>query len=241
MITKLPIPSLSDQIREYIDGLGVGGKLLPEPQLARKLSVSRATLREVLRVYEEQGWIDRRQGKGTFVTQAAEQGAPGWERLESLEALAARSGVELSVAATQIREIPAEGDAAEALGLQPGDLMLQVAQVLHAGSKPAAFLVDILPASLTGRKALEKELQGTVLAWLLGRAAPALAGAQTEFEALAAPAGIARPLEIRRGDALLFVSSLCHTPEGQAVLYSLGYFIPGILRFSLRRGRGSGL
>lgn len=62
-----------------------GAKLPPEPELAARLGVSRAGLREVLILLQEDGVITRRQGAGSTVNQPPP--APGLERLLPVEAL----------------------------------------------------------------------------------------------------------------------------------------------------------
>jgi DNA-binding FadR family transcriptional regulator len=61
-------------------GLVPDGERLPaERELAERLRISRATLREVLRVLTEQGLVVSRRGRygGTFVTQPAQPAQPG--------------------------------------------------------------------------------------------------------------------------------------------------------------------
>ncbi|MGW7353634.1 FadR/GntR family transcriptional regulator [Streptomyces sp. NPDC054784] len=68
-----------EQILQVIRlGLVPGGERLPsERELADRLGVSRVTLREVLRVLQEQGMVESRRGRygGTFVRHAWEPGA----------------------------------------------------------------------------------------------------------------------------------------------------------------------
>ena len=65
-----------------------GERLVAEPELARQLGVSRATLREAMRTFEGQGLIRRRQGVGTFVVSHPQVMDSGLEVLQSIEALA---------------------------------------------------------------------------------------------------------------------------------------------------------
>ncbi len=57
------------QFRELIASgdLKPGSRLLPERDLAKKLQVSRASLREALRALDMLGFVEMRQGDGTFV------------------------------------------------------------------------------------------------------------------------------------------------------------------------------
>ncbi len=57
---------LQFQLRQIIADTTPGDCLPSEPKLAKKLEVSRATLREAMRTFETQGLIHRRQGVGTF-------------------------------------------------------------------------------------------------------------------------------------------------------------------------------
>ena len=45
-----------------------GARVAPEADLARSMGVSRPTLREALRGLQEDGYLQRRRGAGTFVT-----------------------------------------------------------------------------------------------------------------------------------------------------------------------------
>ncbi len=58
-----------EQIRQLMTGgaLKPGDKLLPERELAEKLQVSRASVREAIRALEMMGFVEIRPGDGTFV------------------------------------------------------------------------------------------------------------------------------------------------------------------------------
>ena len=60
---------VADDLRRAIDaGEFEGGQLPSEPELARRMGISRATLRQAITELEEAGLVRRRHGKGTFVT-----------------------------------------------------------------------------------------------------------------------------------------------------------------------------
>ncbi|HET59696.1 MAG TPA: GntR family transcriptional regulator, partial [Chloroflexi bacterium] len=62
-----PFLRLQETLGEVIAETPAGERLPSEPKLAQSLGVSRATLREAMRAFEQQGIIRRRQGVGTFV------------------------------------------------------------------------------------------------------------------------------------------------------------------------------
>ncbi len=61
------------------------------------MGVSRATLREAMRIFETQGLIRRRQGAGTYVLSPSHVIESGLEVLESIETLAERIGLKVAV------------------------------------------------------------------------------------------------------------------------------------------------
>ncbi len=59
---------LVSQLEDSIAKMNVGEKLTSERLLSEKYGVSRHVVREALRVLEEKGMVDIRQGRGAFVT-----------------------------------------------------------------------------------------------------------------------------------------------------------------------------
>ena len=95
---------LHQRLEELINRTEPGGRLPSEPKLAGKLGVSRATLREVMRTFEMQGLLRRRQGVGTFVMHPPHVIESGLEVLESIETLADKD----SLADVVICALPSE-------------------------------------------------------------------------------------------------------------------------------------
>jgi GntR family transcriptional regulator len=58
-----------DRVRDLIETLGVGSAIPPERQLSSDLGVSRLTVRAALEELVREGYLVRRRGSGTFVSQ----------------------------------------------------------------------------------------------------------------------------------------------------------------------------
>src|SRR5512136_1629607 len=92
-----PYQKLQLDLAKVISNTKPGERLLSEPKLAHELGVSRSTLREVMRIFEGQGMIRRRQGVGTFVVSNEQSLETGLEVLESIESMARRLKLAVSL------------------------------------------------------------------------------------------------------------------------------------------------
>jgi GntR family transcriptional regulator len=230
-----PFHRLQLQLATLIAGKTTGERLPAEPELARQLGVSRATLREAMRSFEGQGLIRRRQGVGTFVVGYPPVIESGLEVLESIENLAKKIHLDVSMGALQIKEIPANSNHAEALNVEPGTHLIQVSRVILEKNRPVSYLVDVLPADVITSIDLSEGFTGSVLDFLLRRGSPQLTTSSAEIQAVMAPSEIAHALEIQRGDVLLMFTAQLYSIGGRVVDYSLSYFIPGYFRFHVIR------
>lgn len=230
-----PFQRLQGELARLIETTPAGERLPAEPDLATQMGVSRATLREAMRSFEGQGLIRRRQGVGTFVVSHTQVIESGLEELESIEALARKIGLPVSMGALTIKEVKAAELQAEHLNVKEGASLVEVSRTIHAENRPVAFLVDLLPEDILTAADLKEGFTGSVLDLLLQRGNPALVNSVTEVQAEAATPEIARALQIQRGDTLLkFMARLLST-SGRVVDLSTSYFLPGYFRFHIVR------
>jgi GntR family transcriptional regulator len=234
-----PFQRLQNELAQLIASSLPGEKLPAEPQLARQMGVSRATLREAMRAFEGQGIIRRRQGVGTFVVGRSPVIETGLEVLESIEVLSHRIGLDVSMGDLHILTIEAGVEEAEMLGVPPLTELVQVKRVILTGNRPVAFLVDILPEDVLMPEDLLAGFTGSVLDLLLKRGSLKLERSIAEVRAVAASAEVARALEIQRGDVLLMFVARLYTLEERVIDYSLSYFLPGFFRFQVVRRVGN--
>lgn len=238
-MANFPFQRLQADLATLINKTPAGQRLPSEPDLAKQLGVSRATLREAMRSFETQGLIRRRQGSGTFVVGKVQAMESGLEVLESLDTIANRMGLEMSVSDLAVESMQADDEMAEAFNLARGTKLTRVRRVIRAENRPVAYLVDILPEDLFHSKDLPADFHGSVLDYLIERGDP-LTTSRTEVSAIGASVEVAKPLEIQRGDVLLHFRARLFNSEGKPVDYSLSYFIPGYFNFHIVRRVGGG-
>jgi GntR family transcriptional regulator len=229
---------LNDSLGRIILAAKPGERLPSEPELSRQLGVSRATLREAMRIYETQGMIRRRQGSGTYVTHPSHVIESGLEVLESIETLAERIGLPVTMGELKVKRHPSNEDEARVLGLTPGLEVVNISRVILAEGRAVAYLVDILPGDSLEEDELSFGFTGSVLDLLLQRGTPDLLTSRTEVNAVTAPADVARSMGIQRGDVLLRFIATLYTTNGQVVDFSFSYFLPGYFRFHVVRRVG---
>jgi len=233
-MSRFPFQRLQNDLTALISTTPAGERLPSEPELARKLGVSRATLREAMRTFEAQGLIRRRQGSGTYVIGQVPIIEAGLEVLESLETMAKRLGLEVSVSDLRIETLPADEEHAKALGVPVGRRLTRVQRVMRGESRPIAYLVDMLPEDTLRPEQLPATFSGSVLDFLLERGDP-LTVSRAAISAIGAPSEVARALQIQRGDVLLEFTSYLYQSGGRVVDYSHSYFIPGHFHFHVVR------
>lgn len=232
---KHPFQRLQSQLAELIASTPPGNRLPAEPELAKKLGVSRATLREGMRTFEGQGLIRRRQGVGTFVVPQSKVIEAGLEVLESIERRASRIGLKVSMGALEVKEFLAQMEDAEKLQVEEGTRLISISRVIYTDNRPVAYLTDILPPGALTEQDLKNGFTGSVLDFLLYKNKIQLEKSFTDIQAVAATSAIAKKLEIQRGDVLLMFAARLYSEDGKIIDFSNSYFLPGYFRFHVVR------
>jgi GntR family transcriptional regulator len=236
---NFPFQRLQSELSVLISATPAGERLPSEPQLAKKLGVSRATLREAMRTFETQGLIRRRQGAGTFVVGQVPVLDSGLEVLESLETMARRLNLAVTVSDLQVERVYADQDLAEGLKLPLASRLVSIRRVIRAEGRPVAYLIDTLPEEFLKPEELPRSFNGSVLDFLIARGTP-LTISRAAISAIGATADVARVLEIQREDVLLKFTSQLYLANGSVVDYTVSNFIPGYFNFHVIRRIGNG-
>lgn len=236
-MANFPFQRLQADLAKLIAETPAGARLMSEPDLAKQMGVSRATLREAMRTFETQGLIRRRQGSGTYVVGKFEVIDAGLEVLESLETMARRMNLEISVSDLHVEQMPAEKTVADSLCVEDAAPITRVRRVMRADGRPVAYLIDFLPETVLKPADLPAEFRGSVLDYLI-ECGIDMQVSRAAISATNAPADVAKALEIQRDDVLLRFASQLYDGKGTVVDYSLSYFIPGYFNFHVNRRIG---
>lgn len=225
----------TEALAQMLERMEPGTYLPSEPKLAKQLGVSRATLREAMRVFEGRGLIVRRQGVGTVVVQPPQVIETGIETLESIETLAGRIGLTVEMGELALRSRAPTEEERKRFGLLDGRPLAEVSRVMLAEGRPIAYLIDALPETLLPEEIRNGAFRGSVLDLLLRRSEPKLSHSNANISAVSASAEVARFLGIQRGDVLLGLEAWLYATTGEVVDHSYSFFLPGTFRFHIVR------
>jgi len=213
-----------------------GDQLPPEPELAGQLGISRSTLREVMRTFEERGLITRRQGVGTFINQSSPLIIDsGLETLESVDTLVRRRGTTIQTRDLQIKAESATRELAASLDVVQGTPLTVVSRTKAAAGRPVAYMLDALPASIVDVDAMRAGFQGSVLDYLLARDDLSVAHARADIQPVRAAEVQSARLNLELGTVLLLLEETLYATSGQIIGFSRNYFVPEFFKFHVVR------
>jgi GntR family transcriptional regulator len=208
-----PVPyylQLADHIREQISAgtIDVGERLPSEGELSVSSKLSRATVREALRLLEEQGWISRVARRGAFASMPVQHGwlLQGRAGFFEDEVEGRQRRITTHVIRAELTELPAA--ATEALQLPAGSAGYVLERLRELDGKVALFSVNYLPTQIGALVARSDVPTGEgSLNSILRSAGYAVAGASRTVEAVAAEGALADRLQVKPGTPLLKIKS----------------------------------
>lgn len=217
-----------------------GSRLPPEPELAAELGVSRATLREALGSLEDEGYLTRTRGAGTFIA----------ERPRVTNNLDANFGVTDAIRMAGMRPgyehgrtwfEPVPEEEVDRLALQPGEEVAVVERVRTADGRPVVLSRDVLPASLLAgrREVLQRFVKGSVYEAMERHLGVAIHHGVASFAPARAGREVARLLRVARGTLVLYLRQVDYDEDGRPVLSSHEHHLEDAFEFTVvRRGPG---
>ncbi|HWM07755.1 MAG TPA: GntR family transcriptional regulator [Solirubrobacteraceae bacterium] len=229
--------SLAEELRARIlAGEWRPGERLPsEPELARLSTVSRSSMRAAITVLEEDGFVNRKHGSGTYVAHRPALPSDLGNNF-GVSALIGLNGMQPGSAEESSGVVPAPPEVAEALEVDVGAPVGTLRRVRTADGDRVVDVTDwcrvehIAPDELSGIASIYEELAARGLAVDHGVAT---------LEPRNADGDLARRLGVPRGTLLLTFHQVDRTADGVAVLVSREHHVADAFTFTLlRRGPG---
>ena len=209
-------------------------KLPSEFELAKKLGVSRATLREALRLLEEENIVTRRHGVGTFVNPKPIFSS-GIENLNSVTDMIIRSGRKpgTQYLSAELEEIT-EDDKKRFLP-EKVETLACIERVRTADGEPVIYCIDKLDEKVVPLEKMHN--QDSIFRLLEEHSKKRIAYAVTYLEPVGYHERISPILHCHPDQPLLLLKQMHYTAEDEPVLYSCNYFKAEMFSFYVLRKR----
>ena len=210
-------------------------KLPSEFELAKTLGVSRATLREALRLLEEDNIIVRRHGVGTFVNPKPVFSS-GIEQLTSVSDMIRQVGMEPGVIYLSTSEAPPSEDDLKRFHFGADETVITIERVRTANGEPVVYCIDqvpssFLPADFLGRK------ESSIFSAIEESGDVRISYAVTFIDPVGYHDQASPILECNPETALLELKQLHYDEDDRVVLYSKNYFRADKFSFHVVRKR----
>lgn len=228
-----------EEIVHYIVDKGLsGGDFLPsEGELCSRLGISRGTLREAMRVLEEEDVVIRKQGIGTYVTHRDTVIHSTLDFNEGVTEMIMGRGMTPGAHNVRIEEMTADRKLAQKLQVDIGAPLLVVKRLRTANDIPVAYTEDFSPKEVIPDKLLRDSKKASLYSILEEDLGIELGTSALRLEPLKASKTIARALGIKPGDLLMFLQQTDKNIDKIPVLYSEEYFAAQRFEFVVMRRR----
>lgn len=226
-----------DRLKSDIDkGIYKENEKLPsEFELSKSLGVSRATLREALRLLEEENVIVRRHGVGTFVNPKPVF-TSGIEQLSSISSMIEQAGMEPGTIFLKATEEKSTEDDVTRFQIDIDDNVITLERVRTADGEPVVYCIDKVPASYLPNQFVSNQ-DVSIFSALEQSGAIHVAYAVTFIDPIGFHEQVSPILNCGPETALLVLKQLHYDDNDRVVLYSKNYFRADKFSFHVVRKR----
>jgi GntR family transcriptional regulator len=216
------------------EGLRAGDQLPTETALAAEFDVGRTTIREALKLLEQDGVIDVRHGLGRFVSAIPTLERP-ITRLESVTEMMRNLGYAVANQVLSVAVGPASNEETAALDLPAGSEVIRLERVRLQGETPLIYSADVFPRALIDGSLDEIDWSGSLLDRFEAEG-HRVALATAQIRAATLPSAIARRMGIPDQPWLLLVHRNLEE-TGRPLIYSHDYYRGDSFTFNVLRKR----
>lgn len=234
------VQRVGDELRELLraDRMQPGDKIPSETELAERFVVSRGTVREALKLLEQDGLIDVQHGLGRFVSASAGLLVDRpVTRFESVTEMLRSRGITAVIRIlSAVRGEPSDEERA-ALHLQPGQEVVRIRRLRRHNQETLVFSINSFSAELLGEEQVDDvDFSGSLVDWLESRG-HRLVSSAAQIRAVPRPADLADFREAGDEQPWLLITERCVDANGAPVLFSEDFHRGDIFAFHVLRRR----
>ena len=223
--------------RIHLGELAPGDKLPSEPELAQDRAVSRSSVRAAITILEEEGFVSRRHGSGTYITHRPAL-RNDLSRNFGVSSLIDSTGLEPGTAEETYELVVAPPAVATALEVSDGTEVSSLRRVRTADGRRVADTIDWCRCDHLSPEELREIGDGSVYSALAARGLVVHHGVATLTPGNA-DAQTAERLQVATGALLLTIEQVDTTAEGIPVLVSREHHLADAFSFTVvRHGPG---
>lgn len=191
------------KLMEKIEGKvwSPGMQIPSEREMCSEYGVSRITVREVLKELVQDGYLVRKQGKGTFVTmrEFKHELTSSYSLSQELE----REGVNSNFKIIGFKKFPAPEYLLDKLGITSEDLVYELTRLRYIGDEPFSWERAYIPAGLmVGASVEQLDVEG-LYKTIYHCSGMIAEEAEVDVGAANCPADIATILQLKKNSAVL--------------------------------------
>ncbi len=231
------------RIKEYLEGLienqtyKPGDRLPSENSLANELGVSRATLREALRVLEEEGKIVKHQGIGTFISEQKPTFLRGIEELVSVTETIENAGYKPGTTGLKMKLVKPSESLQAKVKLSEGEEILQLERIRTANGLPVVYCLDHLNNSYLYKEFSQEDFSGSLFNVLQNKFNISIKYALAQIIPVNADRALSKHLDISENFPLLLLEQYHYDRKDRMILFSQNYFRSDQFQFKVLRQR----
>lgn len=234
-----PLPILVQQkIIEFVrnETFPPGSQLPIEPELAKMLGVSRGTLREGLRLLEQEDLIYRRAGIGTFLKESLRRVYPLDKNLGAVQVMRSM-GIELEQAEINVRVISADSFVSELLQIKKGSPLIHLERISKIKGKRVVYAVNIFPKAIVGKDKFN-HFTNCLYEYLGRKHNQNVDYGIAKLIPIVADADLSKKLKVEIGSPLLLIEQINYNIKNHPILFTREYWIRNNFEFTiLRKGK----
>lgn len=217
---------------QILDGQYSPDEPMPgEIELSGMFAVSRVTVRRALERLQREGFIERRQGVGTFALPQM-PGRPQQGDLAGFIDNLLLYGLKTDVRMLEFNYVIAPCDIAQQLQIEPDAKVQKAVRLRSYQGRPLSHVTTYIPEAI-GRQFTKQDLEQDRLLALLNEASGGIASAHQRVSAIAADPTVASLLDVDYGSPLLSITRVVRDADDRPINHLRALYRPDAYEFAM--------